>query len=89
MRKFRGRRTSRIIAESQYFMDKILYYEFRRRARESGVTDVVYNGEECLFFYSRSGKDYTTVCGLVPLQTVTSQAEEIRMLTIKWYFLPV
>lgn len=80
--------TSRIISGEPVFYGQNFYTMISSEGQEkSGVTDVVYNGEECLFFYSRSGKDYTTVCGLVPLQTVTSQAEEIRMLTIKMVLL--
>ncbi len=80
--------TSRIISGEPVFYGQNFYTMISGEGQEkSGVTDVVYNGEECLFFYSRSGKDYTTVCGLVPLQTVTSQAEEIRMLTIKMVLL--
>lgn len=79
---------SRIISGEPVFYGQNFYTMISGEGQEkSGVTDVVYNGEECLFFYSRSGKDYTTVCGLVPLQTVTSQAEEIRMLTIKMVLL--
>lgn len=74
---------SRITAEKPVFYQQDFYTELNHASETSGVLDVVYGGEDCLFFYSRSEKDHTTVCALVPLQTVTSQAEEIRVLTIQ------
>ncbi len=74
---------SRLTAEKKVFYGQDFYTALDQKEEQSGVLDVVYGGEDCLFFYSRSEKDHTTVCGLVPLQTVTSQAEEIRVLTIK------
>lgn len=49
----------------------------------SGAGEISLQGREYLFIYSRSGKDLTTVCALVPLQVVTGQAEEIKDLTFK------
>ncbi len=71
------------ISTEKVFYGQDFYTGLDQRSETSGVFDVMYGGEDCLFFYSRSGKDHTTVCALVPLQTVTSQAEEIRVLTIK------
>lgn len=74
---------SRIVSGEPVFYGQDFYTGLAQRSEISGVFDVMYKGEDCLFFYSRSGKDHTTVCALVPLQTVTSQAEEIRVLTIQ------
>lgn len=76
--------SSRIKTGETVFYGQDFYRNLdREEPSVSGVADVVYEGENYLFFYSRSEKDYTTICALVPLQTVTSQAEEIRMLTIQ------
>ena len=79
--------TSRLINEEKIFYGQDFYTKLDSAADKNGVFEVTYQGESCLFFYSRSEKDHTTVCGLVPLQTVTSQAEEIRMLTIEMVLL--
>lgn len=76
--------SSRLTEEEKVFYGQAFYTSLEDMEKNaSGVTEVVYKGEENLFFYSRSAKDNTTVCALVPLQVVTSQAEEIRMLTIQ------
>lgn len=48
----------------------------------SGAREVHYQGENYLFFYSRSEVDGMTVCSLVPMTTVTSQADEIKTISI-------
>lgn len=76
--------SSRLKEGESVFFGQDFYKKLDRMEEEtSGVFDVVYNGEPCLFFYSRSEKDFATVCALTPLQIVTSQAEEIRLLTIE------
>lgn len=76
--------TSLLAAEEHVFYEQDFYTEMiRAESDTSGVSDVIYRGENYLFFFSKSNKDNTTVCALVPLKTVTSQAEEIRVLTIQ------
>ncbi len=49
----------------------------------SGSMKIKFRGEEYLFFYSRSEEvEDITICALVPMSVVTSQAQEIKMLTI-------
>ncbi len=49
----------------------------------SGSAQIDYRGRNYLFFYTRSNDiEDITVCALVPMSTVTSQAEEIKMLTV-------
>lgn len=48
----------------------------------SGYKKVDFNGTTCLFIYSRSEERGFTVCTLVPMKVVTSQAQEIRTLTV-------
>jgi len=48
-----------------------------------GSTEVYFNGENYLFLYSRSENiEDITVCALVPMSVVTSQAQEIKALTV-------
>lgn len=48
-----------------------------------GSAQIAFHGEEYLFLYSRSADiDNITVCALVPMRVVTSQAQEIRQMTI-------
>lgn len=49
----------------------------------SGSTQINYHGNKYLFLYSRSEDvEDITVCALVPMSIVTSQAQEIRVLTV-------
>lgn len=48
----------------------------------SGVEKVDFNGTSCLFIYSKSEDKGFTICTLVPMSVVTSQAREIRTLTV-------
>lgn len=48
-----------------------------------GSAEIRFHGEKYLFFYSRSEfVEDITVCALVPMDVVTSQAQEIRMTTV-------
>ena len=49
---------------------------------ESGTAEVDFQGEKYLFIYSRSADIGFTTCALVPMKVVTSQATEIRNMTI-------
>ena len=49
---------------------------------DSGTAEVNFQGEKYLFIYSRSAEVGFTTCALVPMRVVTSQAMEIRNMTI-------
>lgn len=49
---------------------------------DSGTAEVDFQGEKYLFIYSRSTDVGFTTCALVPMKVVTSQATEIRNMTI-------
>lgn len=51
-------------------------------AEDSGTAEVDFQGEKYLFIYSRSADIGFTTCALVPMKVVTSQATEIRNMTI-------
>lgn len=49
----------------------------------SGSMEIKFHGKQYLFFYSRSEEvEDITICALVPMSVVTSQAQEIKMLTV-------
>lgn len=64
------------------FFGQEFYNEIGAQGETNGVRQVSFAGKNYLFFYSRSTKDNTTVCSLVPLSIVTGQAEAIRFITI-------
>ncbi len=47
-----------------------------------GTSQVNFHGGEYLFFFSKSGRTEAMVCALVPMETVISQAEEIKTITV-------
>lgn len=47
-----------------------------------GSMEVSFREQKCLFIYSRSKDTNITICALVPMSVVTSQAQEIRSLTM-------
>ncbi len=49
---------------------------------DAGTADVDFQGEKYLFIYSHSADIGFTTCALVPMRVVTSQATEIRNMTI-------
>lgn len=51
------------------------------KENQYGSQEVTYKGRQYLFIYSSSVSTRTTVCTLVPVDTITGQAEEIRSLT--------
>lgn len=61
----------------QSFFDKI-----NREENPYGLSKVSYNKEEYVFFYGCCDKGDSTICVLVPLKVVTSQANSIRTLSI-------
>lgn len=63
--------------------------DFFRQARteveggsESGVIEITYGGQKCLFFYAPCEVSGSMMVALVPLGTVTAQAKSISVLTI-------
>ncbi|MCM1570162.1 MAG: methyl-accepting chemotaxis protein [Roseburia sp.] len=54
-----------------------------------GTKEIKYKGEDYLFIYSYSEMNGCTICALVPMKTVTGQAEEIKSLTVGLVILAV
>lgn len=65
------------------FSGRDFYSLINEEDNSSGTSQISFQGADYLFLYSRSLKDHTTVCALVPLHVVTGQAEEIKDLTFK------
>lgn len=73
--------------ESVLSEDESVFYgqEFFSQIDEEhmqGSMEVSFMGQECLFIYSRSEDTNITICALVPMSVVTSQAQEIKSLTM-------
>lgn len=58
------------------------FYQAVNEENLSGSSEVTYKGDKYLFIYSRSEERGFTVCTLVPMSVVTSQAQEIKALTV-------
>ena len=66
----------------QVFYGQSFYNEINREEKPYGLSRVSYNNEDYVFFYGCSKKGDVTICVLVPLKVVTSQADSIRVLSI-------
>ena len=59
------------------------FYDGINKENMSGSMEINFHGEEYLFFYCRSEDvEDVTICALVPMDVVTSQAQEIKGLTV-------
>ena len=76
-------RKSVLPEEGNVFSGEEYYTEIVNASEEeSGTAEVTFQGEKYLFIYSRSTDIGFTTCALVPMRVVTSQATEIRNMTI-------
>lgn len=73
------------------FFQKVYEEDTENEKEESmeGAVEVKYNGQDYLFIYSHSKTIDSTMCALVPMDTVTGQAKSIRDLTVKLVLLAV
>lgn len=77
-----GQETS--LAEGEIvFAGQDFYAEIDNSEEMAGTKEVSYKGQDYLFLYSRSAENGTTICSLVPLDIITSQANEIKDLTVR------
>ena len=74
---------STLAEDEKVFVEQDYYNEVMDQAVEdSGTAEVDFRGEKYLFIYSRSAEVGFVTCALVPMRVVTSQAMEIRNMTI-------
>ena len=74
---------STLAEDEKVFVDQEFYNGIMEQAvSDSGTAEVEFRGEKYLFIYSRSAEVGFTTCALVPMRVVTSQAMEIRNMTI-------
>lgn len=72
-----------ILAEGEQVFFGQDFYGSINEENMSGSMEIKFHGKEYLFFYSRSEDvEDITICALVPIGVVTSQAQEIKMLTV-------
>ncbi|MDE5932583.1 MAG: methyl-accepting chemotaxis protein [Lachnospiraceae bacterium] len=73
---------SRFTEGEQVFFGQDFYDQIGEEQLQGSV-EIRFHGEKYLFFYSRSESvEDITVCALVPMAVVTSQAQEIRTTTV-------
>lgn len=75
-----GAESGALIKDQVVFADKDFFLQAGND--EAGAQEVVYEGRTYLFFHNTSETTKATVCALVPIQVVTSQAESIKQLTV-------
>lgn len=73
---------SKLEEGQKVFFDQNFYQEICGTEDESGAKRVTYQKKDYLFIYSKSDKNHSTVCALVPMKIVTGQAEGIKVITI-------
>lgn len=74
-----GAEAGQLIEGETVFADKDFYLQ---ADESSEAVEVEYAGEKYLFFRSVSDITGASVCGLVPMEVVTGQAEAIKQMTI-------
>lgn len=61
------------------FFGQNFYTKALEAADSTGVIEKIrFKGQNCMFFYSRSDLSGAMVCALVPLSTITDQAQDIK-----------
>ncbi len=74
--------TSAFAEGEKIFFDESFFGEINPEESLFGCREVTFNGEDYLFFYSRSDETAATVGALVPLDIVVAQAEDIKSITV-------
>lgn len=70
-------------SEEAVFYGQDFFEEALAASETTGVVEKVRcKGQKCMFFYSRSELTGAVVCALVPISTVTDQAQEIRAVAV-------
>lgn len=64
------------------FVNEDFYKEAMAQEENSGSRFVEYKGATYLFMYSKIGETGATLCALMPQSTITSQADDIKNITI-------
>jgi methyl-accepting chemotaxis protein len=64
------------------FLNEEFYKEVVAQEAKSGFKYVEYKGATYLFMYSKIGETGATLCALMPKSTITSQADDIKNITI-------
>ncbi|MBP1753927.1 MAG: hypothetical protein H6Q59_325 [Firmicutes bacterium] len=70
------------LKSEKIFLNEDFYKETVTGEAKSGSKYVNYKGETYLFMYSKIGKTGDTLCALMPKSTITSQADDIKNITV-------
>lgn len=80
---------SRLTEGEKVFYGQEFYPEADGQEEKMGHSEIIYKKKPYLFLYNISEETGAAVCALVPLATVTGQAESIRSLTVSMVILAV
>ena len=69
------------IADAPVFSDQEFFTQSNAGEELSGSANVKYNGTNYLYLYNKSEETGIVLCALIPLSTVTGQAESIKAIT--------
>jgi methyl-accepting chemotaxis protein len=64
------------------FSDQVFYKDAISSDELNGSDYVDLKGKEYLFMYSKIGETGAMICALIPKQTITSQADKIKIITV-------
>lgn len=70
------------LATEPVFKNETFYTDALNAEELSGSSNVKYNKGEYLFLYNRSEETGIMLCALIPVKTVTGQAETIKSITV-------
>lgn len=73
---------SNLTEGEKVFYGQDFYQKISASEDKSGAQKVKYQKKDYLFLYSKSDKNHSTICALVPMKIVTGQAEGIKLITI-------
>lgn len=67
--------------EEKLFYGESFYQAAAASKKETGAEYVDYRGQDYLFMYSKIGNTGIVICSLIPKKTITSQADNIKLIT--------
>lgn len=73
---------AKFAATDEVFANQSFYQNAILNENQYGAETVEFLNEEYLFIFSKSDKNFSTICTLVPMKTVVNQAEHIKLITI-------
>lgn len=76
-----GREITLNDSEEKLFYGESFYQAATASKEDTGAEYVDYHGQDYLFMYSKIGNTGIVICSLIPKKTITSQADNIKLIT--------